>query len=359
MALRTYEESPFAFLLASRNDQALLNATGVDHAEFSSLLSKFQPLFDCYTVDERTGAIVEKPTANRGRKRSIDAAGALGLVLMWYRTKGAVTRTLPLIFGLTLTPMVKWLRFAKVCLFEALADFAPKMPSVEQTRRYMDAIGRRYPHVASVAFAADGLKLPIQPPANDVKQNKFYNGWKHGHFVTNVIVFAADGSIPCCALNAPGCLHDSTVADYGGLYEKLQEIYNVCGAMTVIDSAFSLTATDCFLKSSQTDPVGNAEAYMVNRQATSVRQLAEWGMHQLQAKFPRMADKIKYEENGERRLDISLMIRLYNHQVRRVGMNQILDTYMMDSSPERTYFNHGVIDNDADNYVLMAANNGN
>jgi hypothetical protein len=82
MSLHSYEESPFAFLYGSKNDQALLNATGVDHAEFASLLSKFQPLFDRYTVDESTGAIVEKSSTKRGRKRLIDVAGARGLVLM-------------------------------------------------------------------------------------------------------------------------------------------------------------------------------------------------------------------------------------------------------------------------------------
>jgi hypothetical protein len=90
---------------------------------------------------------------------------------------------------------------------------------------------------------------------------------------------------------------------------------------------------------------------MKNRQATSVRQLAEWGMHQIQSKFPRMTDKIKYEEKGIRQLDLSLMVRLYNHQVQHVGMNQILDTYMKDTSAERSYFNYGVIDATADAFL--------
>ena len=171
--------------------------------------------------------------------------------------------------------MTKWLLFAKKCLFVVLRDHAPKMPPVDRIQQYMEAIGGRYPHVSCVAFAADGLKLSIEPPANDLKQQRFYNGWLHGHFITNVLVFAADGTIPACALNAPGCLHDSTIADYGGIYDKLvQHVYETCGAKTVIDSAFSLQMGDCFLKSLQTDPINNPEAYMTNRQATSVRQLA-------------------------------------------------------------------------------------
>jgi DDE superfamily endonuclease len=238
---------------------------------------------------------------------------------------------LPLVFGLTFTSMTKWLLFAKKCLFVALRDFAPKIPATDKVRQYMEAFGRRYPHVASVAFAADGMKLPIEPPGHDLKQNKFYNGWKHGHFITNVFVFAADGSIPVCALNSPGCLHDCTNADYGKIYEKLQDVYDECGAMTVFDSAFSLQTANCFLKSAQTDPVGDPHAYMKNRQAKSVRQLAEWGMHQIQSKFPRMTDKIKYEEKGTRQLDLSLMIRLYNHQVVLVASCGIISPYSLDS----------------------------
>jgi hypothetical protein len=37
------------------------------------------------------------------------------------------------------------------------------------------------------------------------------------------------------------------------------------------------------------------------------------------------------------------MIRLYNHQVQKIGMNQILSTYMPDISAERRYFQHNVV----------------
>jgi hypothetical protein len=52
-------------------------------------------------------------------------------------------------------------------------------------------------------------------------QNIFYNGWKSDHFVSNIFLFAPDGSIPLCALNAPGNMHDSSaVARMGKIYEK-------------------------------------------------------------------------------------------------------------------------------------------
>jgi hypothetical protein len=133
-AIKPYSKSPFVYLLNSRNDQALLNATGVDFDEFNQLLIQFQPVFDSFTVDESTGKIVAKTRHNKGRKRSIDAKGALGLVLMWYRTKGPCNRMLPLVFGLTFTSMMKWLLFAKKCLFVALRDYTPSTMQISTTK---------------------------------------------------------------------------------------------------------------------------------------------------------------------------------------------------------------------------------
>ena len=55
VSLRRYADSPFRHLHDSNNDQALLNATGVDHAEFRNLLAAFKPIFYMYTIDESTG----------------------------------------------------------------------------------------------------------------------------------------------------------------------------------------------------------------------------------------------------------------------------------------------------------------
>ena len=64
------------------------------------------------------------------------------------------------------------------------------------------------------------------------------------------------------------------------------------------------------------------------REATSARQTAEWGMLALQASFPRLKDRFVYEERGERRIVLKMMVLLYNMWARMVGINQILNTYM-------------------------------
>ena len=59
------------------------------------------------------------------------------------------------------------------------------------------------------------------------------------------------------------------------------------------------------------------------RQATSIRQSSEWGMRALQSSFPRMCDRLVFEQKGERRIALKMMIYLYNLRARMVGINQI------------------------------------
>jgi hypothetical protein len=84
------------------------------------------------------------------------------------------------------------------------------------------------------------------------------------------------------------------------------------------------------IKSSQTNYIGegNTDAavrqdIMRKRQATSMRQSSEWGMRAMQSSFPRMCDRMAYEQKGERRIAIKMMVYLYNLRARMVGINQI------------------------------------
>jgi hypothetical protein len=59
-----------------------------------------------------------------------------------------------------------------------------------------------------------------------------------------------------------------------------------------------------------------------------VQQTAEWGMRMIQTSFPRIKDRFVYEERGERRIYLKMLILLYNMRARMVGINQIRNTYM-------------------------------
>ena len=50
-------------------------------------------------------------------------------------------------------------------------------------------------------------------------------------------------------------------------------------------------------------------------------------MRGLQASFPRLKDRLKYEEMGERKIVLSLIVLLYNYRASCVGLNQIRTTF--------------------------------
>jgi hypothetical protein len=50
----------------------------------------------------------------------------------------------------------------------------------------------------------------------------------------------------------------------------------------------------------------------MNNKGTAVRQIAEWGMQGVQSSFARLKEKIKFEEQGEHKVILYLMVYLYN-----------------------------------------------
>ena len=51
-------------------------------------------------------------------------------------------------------------------------------------------------------------------------------------------------------------------------------------------------------------------------------------MRMIQGQFPRMKDRLRLEDLGERKVIIHLMINLYNFQCSTIGHNQILTVFM-------------------------------
>jgi hypothetical protein len=146
-------------------------------------------------------------------------------------------------------------------------------------------------------------------------KNMLYNGWTHGHHRSCIFVFAPDGKNCICSLKSSGYWHNSTQADHGGVYDKIEEIFKATGGKVVIDSAFALGQRGYFIKSAQLDPMDTQELLRNREDATSARQLSEWGMRQIQAKFPHLKDDMPHEEQGgEHKITLNLMVLLYNFQ---------------------------------------------
>jgi len=331
-------------LCSSGHDGALIAVTGHDHAAFSSILVEFAPLFNVHSPwTGRHDGTTHKPIKNRfmGRPRKINATACLGLVLAWYRFRGSEF-ILQGWFGFAGTPMNAWLRFGRRMLLKALINnnkAKVKMPTPEKIQEYKDVIQRRHPALKHVHCVADGLKLPFQSTWDDEVQGQHFNGWTHGHCITNLFVFAPDGRIVICLINAPGSVHDSTLAEWGGTCNKLETICNETGGICCLDSAFQANEADYLIKSSNDEGnTNNPEECVVNVQATQLRQTAEWGMRAIQSAFPRLTETLKFEECGkERRVYLMLMCLLYNFRVETVGLNQIRNVHVPEWSKDAEY----------------------
>jgi hypothetical protein len=242
-----------------------------------------------------------------------------------------------MIFGSVFSSVDRYLKLGKRILLNILVKHPSariKIPTRDKIEEHMASIQDRHPYLERVWCTMDGLKLNIDASGDPCKQNNFYNGWTHDHYVSCVLVFCPDGTIPICCFNVPGSVHDSSIADWGDIYTKLESVYNDCGGKCTVDSAFSRGRYGFLVKSAQIAPVGT-DAYNINTDATSMRQSAEWGMRLVQSSFPRLKDRMKFEEFGERRINMKLMYRS-----NKIGINQIRSVYL------------GCLDRDANNYVI-------
>ena len=201
------------------------------------------------------------------------------------------------------------------------------VPSRSRIEVYKEVIKQRHPALEDVGLSMDGLRLASEAPGSFVVQNNYYNGWKHNHCVASIFVFAPDGTIIFMVTNCAGSQHDSTLADLGGIYEKLRVLYEETGVKCCVDSAFSTKNRPYLIKSAQSPAEDEAHKRFCE-QATSMRQSAEWGMRVLQSSFPRMKDKIVMKDTDETRKSIKLFALLSNFRSNCVGINQIRNVYM-------------------------------
>jgi hypothetical protein len=335
-ALVDPNESAWEKVYSSGNDGAMITVTGFDNQAFHRLLLLFSPYFNKYTPytrrnDGATYKEVVQTKWSSGRPRLINPAACLALVLAWYRFSGAEF-LLQGWFGFTGTHANVWLRFARRMLLLALwklPEAKVRMPDDAKIAEYQIIISHRHPSLKDVYCVADGLKLRFESCYGLNEQSMYYNGWQHGHYVTNLFVFGPDGRILMCVINAPGSVHDSTLAEWGDVYDALEEVYARTGGKCVLDSAFSSTDVPHLIRSAQdVTKAKDAQELLMLTEATSLRQAAEWGMRAIQSAFPRLRCKIHYEESGERRIFLLLVCLLYNLRVEWVGLNQIRNVYV-------------------------------
>jgi hypothetical protein len=113
-------------------------------------------------------------------------------------------------------------------------------------------------------------------------------------------VFSACCRIIACVLNVPGSVHDSTLAEWGGIYTLLETTYQRTSEICCADSAFAALNNAFIIRSAQDVTQAETELEVVQmEEATALQQASEWGMRAIQGVFPRLKDTIKFKSAGE------------------------------------------------------------
>jgi hypothetical protein len=239
---------------------------------------RFKVLFDNLSPYHSYGRLIAKHNKKKGGRRLITA---------WTWTQGSFA-VLQIIFGMTAGCLSLWLRFGGRLLIQILCNnerscplmptnnkiagfisaviqilrnnehSRPSMPRDNKIAGFICATSTKYPALTNCWGAIDGLKLQLQRSGNNKIQNLFFNGWTHDHYVCNLFLFSPDGKIRACYIDAPGTMHDSTMADstmasWSGIYKKLDDLYETTGAKVVVDSAFALERHQLVYKSYQSN----------------------------------------------------------------------------------------------------------
>ncbi|KAF4604531.1 hypothetical protein EYR40_003305 [Pleurotus pulmonarius] len=308
---------------------------GFDVATFNFLLygpGRFAEQWNTFTIPRDDTSSTGKPRLGR---RSLDAAGALGLILH-YLGSSMLEISLQQIFALVPATVSRYIKFAMMILLKTLQAMPeakicfPK--TIEELTEYTDLICTRHPLLRGAFASIDGLSLVAQVSEDPEIENATYNGWKSDHRISNILVFSPLGTIIAAVLNSPGSWHDSHSA--ARVYEKLKGIPS--GFFLVADSAFPRGAKDIAGKIKTpvkdgdqlpTNPLDRRMLLEENAQLLSYRQTAEWGMRIIQGSFGRLRVPLPIANTKERAELLEIVCRLSNVRATCVGINQIRQVY--------------------------------
>jgi hypothetical protein len=206
-------------------------------------------------------------------------------------------------------------------------------PNAEEMRAYSDIIKAHEPGISNVFGFVDGVYFRCDDPADSDTQNAYYNGWKSCCSITNVLVFAPDGTIIWACYNMPGSWHDAVLARH--LFNKLLNPMETPSPYCLIaDSAFPSTKElqDRIITPPKVNQIyeNNYNSVRSNTataaEVIKARQGVEWGMHSLQSAFARLGVPLPFDPPYTHCL-LKLIFHLYNLRVRKVGLNQLRTVY--------------------------------
>ncbi|KAG5649327.1 hypothetical protein H0H81_004598 [Sphagnurus paluster] len=229
--------TPWQALWDGQNDRAFITTMGFDVQTFRYFLEgpgRFAEQWEETPIPRRDVSTQGEPCLGA---RSLDACGALGLVLH-YLSSAMLEVHLQQIFALVPSTVTRYLSFSLDILYEVLLEMEEaeiSMPqTVEEFESESELICARHPLLRGTFGGLDGLSLTAETSDDPEMENATYNGWKSGHCINNVIEFSPQGTIIMAVLNAPGSWHDARVAR--PIFTALEDVPD--GFFLVADTAF-------------------------------------------------------------------------------------------------------------------------
>ncbi|CDO76663.1 hypothetical protein BN946_scf184752.g1 [Trametes cinnabarina] len=329
------ESTPWQVLYHSQNHRAFITTMGIDCATFEYILnSGFAHHWNTTPIPRPDVHATGEPRLGR---RSLDAAGALGLVYH-YLTSAMSDTALQQIFALVPATVARYRAFG----LRILRDTLRRLPeaqvlwwsSARECEEDAELIRVRHPMISGAIGGIDGMNLLTAAADDPELENATYNGWLHGHYTSCVLVFSPKGLLKAAVFNAPGSWHDVKVAR--PIYKKLRE-KTPNGYFIVADTAFPRGTRSIEgriqapLKSGARLPQDRVERDMLllrNRQLVSFRQTAEWGVRQLRGGFGRLRVPLDINDDIGRSDLLEVCLRSMNLRTSRVGISQIRNVYM-------------------------------
>ncbi|KAJ8094152.1 hypothetical protein PM082_023360 [Marasmius tenuissimus] len=190
-------ESPWMSLWRGQEDRAFITTMGVDVETFNHILEgrgRFRETWDSTPIPQ--GDVSSNGTPRLGG-RSLDAAGALGLVLH-YLSSSMLEIHLQQIFAIVPSVLARYLDFSLDILLRVLRRMEDGRISLPQTKEELEidslAIQGRHSMLVGAFGSIDGLSLPVQVSDDVEIENATYNGWKTEHRINNVLAFSPRGA---------------------------------------------------------------------------------------------------------------------------------------------------------------------
>ena len=345
------EGTPWRALNSSKNDRAFITTMGFNVATFDLILSSgFEERWNSMPIPRADAPSTAAPRLSR---RSLDARGALGLILH-HLNSTMHDVSLCETFALIPSTVTRYIQFSLQILLITLREMhitLVEWPQGDEFQEHNARICVRHPLLTGAFGSMDGLNLPVQQSREQEIENATFNGWLQGHFISSVFAFDSRGmlihinqsqsniivtyigDIIACNLNCPGSWHDSRVAK--PIFERLRTT-TPPGYYLVTDTAFP-RGTDQILGKIKApmksgtrlprDSDEREEAMRFDRQLLSYRQTAEWGMRAIQGSFGRLRVPLPINYTEARGDLLETIVRLYNLRSRTIGYNQIRSVY--------------------------------